>query len=89
MEMQMRHNLCSALAVVLHDIPVFDARRATESCAEDREPFTQSAGCGKRGGRGFRRRLQVGEFAVVVSCCEEDVRGCYGEDVEEGEDMFG
>ena len=37
----------------------------------------------------FGRGVQVRELAIVVPCCDQNVRGGDGQDVEEGEEVRG
>lgn len=100
MKMYMRHDLRRALPVVLHHVPVFDPGHLTERPRNDGEIFAEGAGgfnglrsdtlegpVGARLARGWR--LEVGEFAVVISGGEKDVTWRYGHYVEEREDMRG
>lgn len=64
-------------AVVLHDVPVFDAGCAGEGGGEDADVVSE--------GLAFLESC-VGEFGAVGACAEEEVAAGEGHDVEEGDE---
>lgn len=78
--MDMRHDLRSAGPVVLHDVPVLNVQGLGQRARDQRHPEA----------KGLGRRLQghVAEFLVVMPCCDEEMAGAHGQDVEEGEDVW-
>ena len=69
MKMHVRNDLRSSRAVVLHDIPVFDARGFAEGAGEEGEVGAELLGCGFC----VRGVGEVGEGLVVGSGSEEDM----------------
>lgn len=76
MVMHMRHHLARRGPVVLHDVPVPDARHLRHHLAEPRDPDAELGGFG---------RHDVGDLLAVRARRYEEVPGREGHDVEEGE----
>lgn len=78
MIVHVRDDLRSRRAVVLHHIPVDDARGAAQRRRQDAQPVAELAGLGGR---------CSGEFGGVAPRAEEKVAVGEGHDVEEGDDQ--